>query len=111
MSALKYEIYQALGDPARLTMVERLGDQGPMTTMKLVEGLGMTRQAATKHLLVLENVGLVTSTVRGRQIMRELRLEVLDDAADWLSARAKAWDRKLDALQKFVEGQSIKISQ
>jgi DNA-binding transcriptional ArsR family regulator len=103
MSALRYEIYQALGDHARLTMVERLGEHGPMTTMQLVEGLGMSRQAATKHLVVLENVGLVSSTVRGRQIMRELRLEVLDDAVGWLSARAKAWDRKLDALKKFVE--------
>ena len=103
-TALNYQIYQALGDPARLTMVERLGESGPMTTMKLVEGLGMTRQAATKHLVVLENVGLVTSEARGREIMRTLRLEVLDGAADWLSARAKAWDRKLDALQKFVEG-------
>lgn len=104
MSAVpRFEIYQALGDPARLTMVERLGERGPMTTMKLVEGLGMTRQAATKHLVVLENVGLVSSTVKGREIMRELRLEVLEDAAGWLSARAKAWDRKLDALKKFVE--------
>ena len=104
MSALNHQIYQALGDPARLTMIERLGECGPMTTMKLVEGLGMTRQAATKHLVVLENVGLVTSEVRGREIMRSLRLEVLDEAADWLTMRAKAWDRKLDALQKFVEG-------
>ena len=103
MSALKHEIYQALGDPARLTMVERLGEHGPMTTLQLVEGLGMTRQAATKHLVVLENVGLVSSTIRGRQIMRELRLEVLGDAVGWLSARAKEWDRKLDALKKFVE--------
>ena len=103
MAALRSDIYQALGDPARLTMVERLGEQGPMTTMKLVEGLGMSRQAATKHLVVLENVGLVSSSARGREIMRELRLEVLDDAARWLSARAKDWDRKLDALRKFVE--------
>ncbi len=103
MSALKADIYQALGDPARLTMVERLGDNGPMTTTKLVEGLGMTRQAATKHLLVLENVGLVSSVPKGREVIRELRLEVLDEAASWLSARARAWDRKLDALQKFLE--------
>lgn len=103
MSALRYEIYQALGDSARLTMVERLGEQGPMTTMKLVEGLGMTRQAATKHLLVLENVGLVTSTPKGREVIRELRVEVLDEAAGWLAKRAKAWDKKLDALQRFLE--------
>ena len=104
MTALRCDIYQALGDPARMTMVERLGDHGPMTTMKLVEGLGMTRQAATKHLVVLENVGLVESTTKGREVIRSLRLEVLDDAADWLAKRARAWDKKLDALQKFVEG-------
>jgi len=103
MSALKHEIYQALGDPARLTMIERLGEQGPMTTMKLVEGLGMTRQAATKHLVVLENVGLVTSTVRGREVIRELHLEVFEEAADWLAKRAKAWDQKLDALKRYLE--------
>ena len=103
MSAQRADIYQALGDPARLTMVVRLGDHGPMTTMKLVEGLGMTRQAATKHLVVLENVGLVSSEVRGREVIRSLQLEVLDEAAGWLSAIAKMWDRKLDALQKFVE--------
>ncbi len=104
MSAQRADIYQALGDPARLTMVERLGEHGPMTTLKLVEGLGMTRQAATKHLVVLENVGLVSSTVRGREVIRELRLEVLDEAAAWLSDRAKQWDRKLDALKTFLEG-------
>ncbi len=102
--ALPYAIYQALGDPTRLEIVQRLGEKGPMPTLELVEGLGMTRQAATKHLLVLENAGLVESRQEGRQVVRELKLEVLTNAGDWLAGRAAAWDRKLDALKALVEG-------
>jgi len=99
------QIYQALGDPTRLEIVQRLGDRGPLPTLELVEGLGMSRQAATKHLQVLENAGLVESHVEGRQVVRELKLEVLNQAGDWLAQRAQLWDRKLDALKKLVEGQ------
>ena len=102
--SLPHAIYQALGDPTRLEIVQRLGDRGPMPTLELVEGLGMTRQAATKHLLVLENVGLVQSRTEGRQVVRELKLEVLNQAEDWLAKRTAMWDRKLDALKKLVEG-------
>lgn len=103
--ALPHAIYQALGDPTRLEIVQRLGDRGPLPTLELVEGLGMTRQAATKHLLVLENVGLVQSRTEGRQVVRELRLEVLNQAEDWLAKRTEMWDRKLDALKRLVEGE------
>ena len=103
--ALRHEIYQALGDPTRLEIVERLGRRGPLPTLELVEGLGMSRQAATKHLLVLEQAGLVGSRQEGRQVVRELKLEALNDAGDWLAKRAAMWDRKLDALRRFVESQ------
>lgn len=103
MSALPHEIYQALGDPTRLEIVQRLGDRGPLATLELVEGLGMSRQAATKHLLVLENVGLVQSRNEGRQVVRELKLEVLNQAEHWLSKRTAAWDRKLGVLKAYIE--------
>lgn len=102
--ALPHAIYQALGDPTRLEIVQRLGDRGPMPTLELVEGLGMTRQAATKHLLILENVGLVESRTEGRQVLRQLNVVALNDAGDWLAKRAALWDRKLDALKRLVEG-------
>lgn len=96
-------IYQALGDPTRLLLIQRLGERGPLPTGELVEGLTITRQAATKHLVVLENVGLVTSVTQGREVIRELRLEVLEDAGHWLASRANAWERRLEALRRLVE--------
>ena len=102
--AVPHLIYQALGDATRLEIVQRLGERGPMPTLELVEGLGMSRQAATKHLLVLENAGLIASHAEGRQVLRTLRLEVLNEAGDWLAERSRAWDRKLEGLKRFVEG-------
>lgn len=99
-----HKIYHALGDPTRLAIIERLGNRGPLPTLEVVEGLGMSRQAATKHLLVLEQAGLVVSTTQGRLVTRELRLEVFNEANNWLATRAKAWESKLEALAHFVEG-------
>lgn len=102
MAAL-HQVYSALGDAARLKIVERLSEQGEMTTLELVEGLGMSRQAATKHLIVLENVGLVESRARGRQVMRRLNPNSLKPANAWLEERAEMWERRLSALAAFVE--------
>ena len=96
-------IFQALGDPTRLTLVQRLGECGPLPTGELVDGLPITRQAAAKHLVVLENVGLITSSPKGREVIRTLRLEVLEDAGQWLAARADAWEHRLEALRRLVE--------
>lgn len=96
-------LFFALGDPTRLEIIERLGRQGAMATVPLLDGLGMSRQAATKHLRALEGAGLVRSTTVGRVVLRELQLDVLAQTADWLTSRAAAWERKLDKLQELVE--------
>ena len=87
--ALRYEIFQALGDPTRLEIVERLGSQGPQSTGALTADLGMTRQAAAKP--------------EGRQILRKLNPAVLEDTAEFLRQRGAAWDRALDRLKSFLE--------
>lgn len=96
-------LYHALGDSTRLELIKRLGEMGPTPTVTLVEGLGMSRQAATKHLLVLENCGLVKVTKRGREQLRELNIPELKLAGDWLQERAKFWESKLIALKAFAE--------
>ena len=61
-------LFAALGDPTRLSLVERLaGDGAPRSLGELSTGLPLTRQAVTKHLRVLEGAGLVTSSRAGRE--------------------------------------------
>lgn len=101
--AAPHVVFQALGDPTRLEIVQRLGTRGPMPTLELVEGLGMSRQAATKHLTVLEGAGLVESRSEGRQVVRALKLETMSEVGDWLARRSKLWEAKLGALKALVE--------
>ena len=101
--ALRADIFYALGDPTRLKIVERLGERGPLTTSELTNDLGMTRQGASKHLEVLQRAGLVSERPEGRTVVRELQLDRLAEAADYLTLRARAWDSALNRLKRFVE--------
>ncbi len=63
----------------------------------------MSRQAATKHLLLLEAVGLVSSERQGRERIWRIEPEPLTDASDYLTALSKRWDKAIDRLRAYVE--------
>lgn len=96
-------LFDALGDPNRLRIVTRLCDGGPCSTVQLTQVIPVTRQAATKHLLLLEAVGLVTSDRKGRERIWRIQPEPLADASDYLAALSRRWDQAIDRLRAFVE--------
>src|ERR1043165_9206943 len=59
-------LFAALGDATRLSLLRRLSVDDPLSITRLSEGTGLTRQAITKHLNTLGNVGLVRHARRGR---------------------------------------------
>ena len=97
------QLFNALGDPNRLRIVTRLCDGGPCSTAQVTEVVAVTRQAATKHLLLLEAVGLVTSERQGRERIWRIEPEPLTDASDYLTALSKRWDKAIDRLRAYVE--------
>lgn len=97
------EVFAALGDETRLELVDRLAARGPLPTLILVEGLDMSRQAASKHLDVLEKSGLVSSVRSGREVIRSLNVDELNLAKSWIENRATVWERKLAKLKSLVE--------
>lgn len=96
-------LFDALGDPNRLRIVTRLCDGGPCSTAQLTEVIAVSRQAATKHLLFMEAVGLVSSHRQGRERIWEIRPEPLAEASDYLTALSRRWDRAIDRLRAYVE--------
>lgn len=96
-------LFDALGDPNRLRIITRLCDRGPCSTAEVTQVIPVSRQAATKHLLLLEAVGLVTSQREGRQRIWRVRPDPLTDACEYLTALSKRWDRAIDRLRSFVE--------
>jgi len=97
-------VFQALADPARRRMVERLS-RGPASVSELAQPLAMTLSAVVQHLDVLEKSGLVRSRKIGR--VRTCRIEpaVLRTAEQWIASRRSAWERRLDRLGAYLAQQ------
>lgn len=96
-------LFAALGDETRLRLVSRLCDKGPLSIRSLASGAGMTRQAITKHLLVMERVGLVKGDRQGREQIWSLDRARVERANRHLESISREWDSALERLRRFVE--------
>src|SRR5437763_1097460 len=85
-------VFAALGDETRLRLVGRLCGSGPMSIARLAAGEHVTRQAITKHLRALAEVGLVRSARAGRECIWELRPDKLAGAQRHLGVISAQWD-------------------
>src|SRR5262245_26124836 len=97
-------VFAAMGDPTRLSLVERLRDGRARSIAELADGAPITRQAVTKHLRVLEGAGLVAAARAGRETRFALQPQPLRDAGAYLEEVAAQWDAALGRLKAFVEG-------
>ncbi len=96
-------IFAALGDEIRLRLISRLCEDGPASIARLTKGSAVTRQAITKHLRVMERVGLVRSARKGRESVWQLDQRPLEDARHYLDRISKQWDDALCRLRRMVE--------
>ena len=96
-------LFDALGDPNRLRIIVRLCELGPSSTSQVIDVVPVTRQAASKHLQLLQVAGLVTSARRGRERVWTVRTEPLARASDYLTGLSRRWDAAVDRLRAYVE--------
>ena len=96
-------LFAALGDETRLSLVAKLSGGAPCSISKLWVGTGLTRQAVTKHLRVLESAGVVRSVKVGRESQFALDPAPLVEMQEYLSQVSEQWDRALSRLKAFVE--------
>ena len=66
------EVFRALADASRRSLLDRLHAKNGLTLNELCDGLAMTRQAVTKHLGILEEANLVTTLRHGREKLHYL---------------------------------------
>jgi DNA-binding transcriptional ArsR family regulator len=94
-------LFQALADPTRRAVVERLG-QGPAATTELARPFDMALPSFLQHLDVLQNVGLVTSAKQGRVRTFRLTPRPLQAAEGWMTTQRRLWERRLDQFDDYV---------
>lgn len=90
-------MFQALADPSRRSMVERLS-RGPASVSELAKPLAMSMPAVMQHLNVLEASGIIRTSKTGRVRSCQLEPAVLGVAETWISERRTIWEQRLDRL-------------
>ncbi|MGQ0734001.1 MAG: ArsR/SmtB family transcription factor [Acidobacteriota bacterium] len=96
-------LFAALGDPTRLTLLQRLSAEGPASISTLADRFSMTRQGVTKHLHVLEACGVIQGTRQGREHVWAMRPARLAEARAALGLIARGWESALGRLKAHVE--------
>jgi DNA-binding transcriptional ArsR family regulator len=96
-------VFAALGDETRLGLLAKLVNGEPLSIARLTEGTKLTRQAVTKHLRVLEDVGVVHSVKAGRESRFALDPKPIVSAQEYLEHVSRQWDTALARLKALVE--------
>ena len=100
------QVFQALADPTRRGMVERLV-RGPASVGELSRPLAMSLPAVMQHLQVLEACGLVRSEKAGRVRTCHIEPAALGAAEVWITSQRTAWERRLDRLGAYLAEPSL----
>ena len=93
--------FAALADPTRRAMLARLAT-GEATVSELAEPFAVSLPAISQHLKVLERAGLVVRTREAQWRPSRLQVDPLDEAVDWLLARRRTWDARMDRLEAHL---------
>ena len=93
--------FAALGDPARLAMVESLAAR-PRSVSELSAVAEMTLAGAMKHLKVLESAGVVTRRKQGRTVTYKLTPTAFSQIRRWAEQQGRFWQQSLARLAKMV---------
>ena len=96
-------VFSALGDETRLSLVAKLCNGQPHSISQLTRHSRLSRQAITKHLRVLESVGIVHSVRTGRESLFALDPEPIEEMKEYLDLVSSQWNQALARLKSFVE--------
>src|SRR6202008_5188546 len=97
------ELWSAIGDPSRRQVLDLLVSHGAVSASWLAGRVPFTRQAVSKHLVVLERAGLISRRKPGREVLYQVEAGRLDQAARAMAELAAQWNRRLDMIKRLAE--------
>ncbi len=97
------ELWTAIADPSRRRVLDLLVHRGEATASTLADQVPFTRQAVSKHLVLLEEVGLITRRKQGREVLFRVDADRLDQATHAMTEVAARWDQRLASIKRLAE--------
>jgi DNA-binding transcriptional ArsR family regulator len=95
------DTFSALAHPLRRQIVERLSG-GPATVGEVTHDLGVSKPTISRHLRTLEEAGVVSRVIVGRNHRLALRPDTLADAERWIEDQRERWERVFDAVAEYL---------
>ena len=97
------ELWSAIGDPSRRRVLDLLVSNGEVSASWLAGRVPFSRQAVSKHLVVLEQAGLISRRKQGREVLYHVQADRLDQATRAMADLAAQWDRRLATIKRLAE--------
>ena len=94
---------QVLAEPRRLAILDLLRDGGESPVGELVDHLGVSQPAVSKHLRVLKEAGLVDVRPDAQRRLYRIRPEPLAELDQWLETYRALWTTHLDRLEDHLD--------
>jgi len=96
------QLWSAIADPSRRRVLDLLVRGGEASASSLADQVPFSRQAVSKHLVVLEEVGLISRRKQGREVLYRVEAARLDQATRAMAELAGRWDQRLDAIKRLA---------
>jgi DNA-binding transcriptional ArsR family regulator len=97
------ELWSAIADPSRRRVLDLVVNNGEVSASWLAGRVPFSRQAVSKHLVVLERAGLISRRKQGREVLYQVQAPRLDEATRVMAELAAQWDRRLGAIKRLAE--------
>ena len=97
------EVWAAIADPSRRRVLDLLVTNGDVSASWLAGRVPFSRQAVSKHLVVLEHAGLISRRKQGREVLYQVQADRLDQATRAMADLAAQWDRRLATIKRLAE--------
>ena len=95
--------FQALADPTRRGIYERLAQKGEQSVVALTKQAGVSQPAVSKHLGILKGAGLVADRRAGRETHYRIEPKGLRPLVDWMSLQTAFWRDRFDKLEDLLK--------
>jgi DNA-binding transcriptional ArsR family regulator len=103
---MRRDVFQAIADPTRRAIINMIANQ-PMNLNTVAEQFDVSRPAISRHIKILAQCGLIIINQRGRERYCEAKLQKLNEVSEWVEQYHIFWNKKLDALESFLEQDTI----
>jgi ArsR family transcriptional regulator, cadmium/lead-responsive transcriptional repressor len=97
------ELWSAIADPSRRQVLDLLVSNGEASASWLAGRVPFSRQAVSKHLVVLERAGLISRRKQGREVLYLVQADRLHQATKGMAELAAEWDRRLATIKRLAE--------